>query len=105
MFAAMAESFGRPISTPAAVLAFWREAGPDRWFTRDDAFDGEVRDKFLPTYAAAVAGKLFWESTADALALVIVLDQFRATCSAAIRNTSPDPSPARRRTALKRGYD
>jgi len=73
----MAESFGHPIATPAAVLAFWREAGSDRWFTRDEAFDAEVRDKFLPTYEAAVAGRLFWEATAeDALALVIVLDQF-----------------------------
>jgi len=27
------------IATPETVLAFWREAGPDKWFTRDDAFD------------------------------------------------------------------
>ena len=98
----MAESFGRPISTPAAVLAFWREAGPDRWFTKDDAFDAEVRDKFLPTYEAAVAGKLGdWEATAEgALALVIVLDQFprnmfrgdRAHASRPIRSPARPPT-------------
>ena len=66
------------ISTAADVLAFWREAGPDKWFTRDDAFDADIREKFLPTYEAAAAGKLAdWEGTAEgALALAIVLDQF-----------------------------
>ena len=29
--------------TPAGILAFWRDAGPDRWYRRDDAFDAEVR--------------------------------------------------------------
>jgi uncharacterized protein (DUF924 family) len=69
---------GSSIHSPADVLAFWREAGPDKWFTRDDAFDAEIREKFLGTYEAAAAGTLAeWEATADgALALVIVLDQF-----------------------------
>jgi uncharacterized protein (DUF924 family) len=67
-----------PLAQPADVLAFWREAGPDKWFTRDDAFDAEIREKFLATYEAAAAGTLAdWEATAEgALALVIVLDQF-----------------------------
>src|SRR4051812_939827 len=29
------------IASPETVLAFWREAGPDKWFTRDDAFDAD----------------------------------------------------------------
>ena len=29
--------------TPADIVAFWRDAGPDRWYTPDDAFDGAVR--------------------------------------------------------------
>jgi uncharacterized protein (DUF924 family) len=64
--------------TPAEVLAFWRTAGPDKWFEKDDAFDAEIRARFLDTYAAAVAGRLAgWENDAEsALALVIVLDQF-----------------------------
>ena len=32
---------------PADILAFWREAGRDRWYKNDDAFDAEVRRRFL----------------------------------------------------------
>ena len=66
------------IASPESVLAFWREAGPEKWFTKDTAFDDAIRARFLETYEAAAAGKLSdWEQTAEgALALVIVLDQF-----------------------------
>ena len=46
------------VATPQAVLAFWREAGPDKWFNKDDAFDNAIREKFLTTYEAAAAGQL-----------------------------------------------
>src|SRR5215813_12763362 len=64
--------------TPADILSFWRQAGPDRWYTRDDAFDAEVRRRFLQLWDSAAAGNLSsWEDSGDgALALVIVLDQF-----------------------------
>jgi len=62
---------------PDTVLAFWRAAGPDKWFEKDDAFDAEIRARFLATYEAAAAGRLTWGETPDgALALLIVLDQF-----------------------------
>ena len=63
---------------PADIIAFWREAGPDRWFEKDLAFDDEVRCRFLALHEAAAAGKLTdWETTAEgALALLILLDQF-----------------------------
>ena len=66
------------IAQPADVLAFWREAGPEKWFSKDDAFDRAIRERFLATYEAGASGNLSaWESTPDgALALVIVLDQF-----------------------------
>jgi uncharacterized protein (DUF924 family) len=66
------------MTTPSDVLTFWREAGPDRWYDRDEVFDAAIRTRFLSTYEAAAAGELsHWETTADgALALVIVLDQF-----------------------------
>src|ERR1043165_2102414 len=66
------------VASPETVLSFWREAGYDKWFTRDDAFDAEVREKFLPTYEAAGAGQLeAGEAPAEgARALCIVLDQF-----------------------------
>jgi uncharacterized protein (DUF924 family) len=64
--------------TPAGVLAFWRDAGRERWYTRDDAFDERVRETYLGLWQKAVAGELSaWEASDDgALALVIVLDQF-----------------------------
>jgi uncharacterized protein (DUF924 family) len=66
------------IATAADVLAFWRDAGPDKWFEKNDAFDAAIKTGFLATYEAAAAGKLSdWEATPDgALALTIVLDQF-----------------------------
>jgi uncharacterized protein (DUF924 family) len=64
--------------TPSGILAFWREAGAERWYKRDDIFDAEVRRRFLPLWQSAAGGKLAsWEGSDDgALALVIVLDQF-----------------------------
>ena len=63
---------------PADILNFWREAGRDRWYKRDDAFDAEVRRRFSDLWRKAAAGELSsWEGTDDgALALTIVLDQF-----------------------------
>jgi uncharacterized protein (DUF924 family) len=66
------------VTTPAEILAFWRKAGRDRWYRKDDAFDAEVRRRYLDLWRAAAAGELsLWEANDDgALALVIVLDQF-----------------------------
>jgi uncharacterized protein (DUF924 family) len=66
------------MSTPADILAFWREAGRDRWYSKDDGFDAEVRRRYLDLWHKAAAGELSsWEAGDDgALALTIVLDQF-----------------------------
>ncbi|MBH5400554.1 DUF924 domain-containing protein [Bradyrhizobium sp. CNPSo 4010] len=63
---------------PAGILNFWREAGRERWYEPDDAFDAEIRRRFLPLWQKAAAGELAsWEdSDTGTLALVIVLDQF-----------------------------
>ena len=63
---------------PLAVVRFWREAGPGRWFRRDEAFDTLFRERFLAAHEAAAAGRLSrWSETPDgALALVLLLDQF-----------------------------
>ena len=63
---------------PSAVLAFWREAGPAKWFKKDPAFDADFRNRFLNGHEAAARGDLdHWSGTADgALALLILLDQF-----------------------------
>jgi len=66
------------LPTPADVVAFWRDAGPDKWFEKDAAFDEEIRRRFLTAHEAAASGKLTqWETSAEgALALLILLDQF-----------------------------
>jgi uncharacterized protein (DUF924 family) len=60
------------------ILAFWREAGPEKWFAKDEAFDAEITRRFLPVHEAAAAGKLdAWEETPEGVyALLILLDQF-----------------------------
>jgi len=96
-------------ASPEAVLAFWREAGPKKWFTKDTAFDDDIRARFLETYEAAVAEKLSgWEQTAEgAFALTIVLDQFpRNMFRGDARTYTADPlalGVAGR--ALARGFD
>ncbi|MBU8977481.1 DUF924 domain-containing protein [Lysobacter sp. MMG2] len=62
---------------PHDVLAFWHEAGYDRWFSRDDGFDARCRRDFLDAhFAAAQREHEHWMDTAEgALALVILLDQ------------------------------
>lgn len=66
------------LTSPSDILTFWREAGYDRWYGKDDAFDAEIRRRFLGTWEAARDGKLnAWAQSDDgALALVILLDQF-----------------------------
>src|SRR4051812_37724343 len=60
------------------VVAFWREAGPDRWFTRDDAFDAAIREQFHALHLAAARAELddWCETAQGALALILLLDQF-----------------------------
>lgn len=63
--------------TPEGVLAFWRAAGYERWFARDDGFDERCRIDLLHAHHAAARRELeHWMDTPDgALALVILLDQ------------------------------
>jgi len=97
------------IASPASVLAFWRAAGPDKWFKKDPAFDDDIRAHFLETYDAAAAGMLSeWERTAEgALALTIVLDQFpRNMFRGDARTYAADPQArAVAALALERGFD
>ncbi len=97
------------IASAAEVLAFWREAGPKKWFNKDAAFDLDIRRRFLKTYEAAAAGKLAdWEQTAEgALALVIVLDQFpRNMFRQTARAFAADPvAKAVAERAVSRGFD
>ena len=66
------------VATPAEIISFWRDAGPDKWFEKDEAFDREITKRFLATHEAASRAELAsWEQQAEgALALLILLDQF-----------------------------
>ena len=66
-----------PATTPAHVIAFWRDAGEQRWFMHDAAFDAQCRTRFLDAHFAASRRELdHWMGEADgALALVLLLDQ------------------------------
>jgi uncharacterized protein (DUF924 family) len=97
------------IAEPHEVVAFWRQAGPEKWFTKDDAFDAAIRERFLATYEAAARGELAaWEAAPEpALALALVLDQFpRNMFRDSARAFAADPlARAVVRRAIARGYD
>ena len=66
--------FGTDVSTPQQAAAV-----AQRWFTRDAAFDDEIRAKFGDLVERAIEGELGpeWSSTPDArLAQILLLDQF-----------------------------
>ncbi len=97
------------LATIEDVVDFWREAGPDKWFSNDEAFDETCRARFLATYEAAARGDLVeWElSTHGALALIILLDQLPRNMFRATRRAyATDPAAllgAER--AIERGFD
>lgn len=68
------------------VLAFWREAGPKKWFAKDSAFDIAFRNRFALLYSQASRSELkHWRTTPEgALAEILLLDQFPRN---AFRNT------------------
>ena len=91
------------------MLDFWFGVEPKKWFSRDEAFDAAITQRFLPTYEVAAAGQLDgWENTADsALALVIVLDQFsRNMFRGSPRTFAADARAlAIAKGAVERGFD
>ena len=63
---------------PSDVVAFWKEAGPDKWYSKDKAFDTDFRVRFKTAHWSAARGELGdWVGSAEgALALLILLDQY-----------------------------
>ena len=97
------------LATPDDVIAFWREAGPDKWFSKDEAFDQACRYRFMTTYEAAARGDLNeWELTPEgALAVILLLDQFpRNMFRGTKRVYATDPAALMAADrAIERGYD
>jgi uncharacterized protein (DUF924 family) len=102
-------------STAAEILPFWfgppgeRGKQQKRWFEKSDAFDREVRERFLPLHEEAAAGRLahLKASAADCLALIVLLDQFpRNMFRGAPRAFATDPLALEAaRHAVERGFD
>jgi uncharacterized protein (DUF924 family) len=94
---------------PEDVLTFWRDAGPDRWFRKDEAFDRDFRDRFLGAHEAALRGELdAWTEQADgALALLILLDQFPRNAFRGTPRMFESDAKARAvaRQAVQAGFD
>ena len=93
----------------AQVLEFWRDAGPEKWFARDDAFDGGFRERFLDAHFAAARGEHeSWMVSAEgALALLILLDQLPRNCFRGNAHSYATDGLARQyaRRAVAAGFD
>ncbi len=91
-----------------AVLEFWfEELRPESWFKRDDVVDHQIRDRFGEIHSRLLREGLAPTSAHEALAAVIVLDQFsrnmfRGTARAF---ASDAKAHALAMTALTAGWD
>ncbi len=97
------------MTAPSDVITFWQEAGPAKWFAKDDAFDAAIRERFLDAHFAAARGEMAaWEETAEGvLALLILLDQFPRNLFRGSGHAFATDGLARRiaREALEQGFD
>jgi uncharacterized protein (DUF924 family) len=108
-----APSVAPPPALAAAILDFWFGPAPhqprDAWFTKSDAFDRQIRERFGDALAAGIAGAFgAWCTTPlGSLARVVLLDQltrnaFRGTLDA----FAGDPAAlATADHAIERGFD
>jgi uncharacterized protein (DUF924 family) len=92
-----------------SVTGFWRSAGPEAWFRKNDAFDTDFRSRFADLHMRAARREFeHWIDNAEgALALFILLDQFPRNT---FRNTghmyATDPLARHyARIALDKGHD
>jgi uncharacterized protein (DUF924 family) len=69
-------------SRALSVTKFWRDAGEDAWFEKNEAFDADFRDRFLDLHYAAARRECdgWLEHAEGSLALMILLDQFPRNC-------------------------
>mmetsp|Transcript_32528 Transcript_32528/g.76434 ORF Transcript_32528/g.76434 Transcript_32528/m.76434 type:complete len:273 (+) Transcript_32528:70-888(+) len=94
--------------SPADVLAFWF-ADPSKIFTKNPAFDDEIRARFADTMAEARAGKMRdWEDSKEGcLALVILFDQMHRNLFRGEATAFATDAEALRisKSAIERGFD
>ena len=94
---------------PDEVVSFWREAGPSRWYRKDEVVDEEIRRRVEAAHHAAARGEHddWLETAGGALALLILLDQFPRNLFRGTAHAFATDSLARKvaRAAVERGYD
>jgi uncharacterized protein (DUF924 family) len=95
-------------ATPNDVRGFWRNAGPQKWFIKNERFDDAIRLKFEPVHYRAACGEYdSWMLTPEgSLALLILLDQFpRNLYRGSAHSYATDPKAlAIARSATDRGW-
>ena len=93
----------------AEIVAFWREAGPEKWFKKDDAFDRAIKERFPSRHTEAAARRHDdWEATPEgALALILLFDQFSRNLFRGSAETYAQDEKARSiaRRAIEAGFD
>ena len=102
-----------PHYRPDDVLAFWFGSGADygkrhkRWFEKDVAFDAEIKRQFLGLYEELAGNREWLDAPKDALARIVVLDQFpRQMFRGNARAFAADPLALEAaKLAVERGYD
>ena len=59
------------------IVRFWNDAGPGKWFAKDDAFDAELRARFFDEHLAAARREreAMLDHADGALAVILLLDQ------------------------------
>ena len=91
------------------IVAFWRDAGAERWFARDEVFDAEFRRRFEAAHFAAARGEYeaWMDSAKSALALLILLDQFPRNCFRGSAHSYATDGLAKHyaRRAVEAGFD
>ena len=100
----------QPIPSAAAeCLVFWVEAGYEKWFIKDAAFDSDFGKRFMDLHLAAArrAHDDWNEHPESALALMILLDQFPRNVFRGTGHMFATDPLARMyaRQALDRGHD
>jgi len=94
---------------PHEVVEFWRAAGAQRWFARDEAFDTECATRFLDAHHAAARREFetWMEDPQGALALLILLDQIPRNVFRGSAHAYATDGLAREyaRRALEAGFD
>ena len=96
--------------TVTAILEFWFAAGNEPlWFQSSKAFDAAIGERFAGLVQPALAGDLddWAETSAGALALVLILDQFTRNLFRGTPAAFSGDGRARSiaRTAIARGFD